>query len=84
MVFLNDDMEDYLPIKHKNYSPLDCLPPSLEEAINCFIIANAIMDIEYRIDNHRSMMINCSRFISVQDIVLVRVYEYLEKNKESD
>ena len=63
----NDDCELYLPIKHKNGSVMSAFPPSLLEAIASFFIANAVRDLRGHEKTHRTMMVNISRFISVQN-----------------
>jgi hypothetical protein len=60
-----DDVEDYLPLKHKAGHPIDELPESLIEAIRAFFIANAIRDLRDQ-NEPRSMLINVSRFKRVQ------------------
>ena len=63
----NDDCEQYLPIKHKNGSVMSAFPSSLLEAIASFFIANAVRDLRGHEKTHRTMMVNISRFISVQN-----------------
>lgn len=63
----NDDCEQYLPIKHKNGSTMSSFPPSLLEAIASFFITNAVRDLRGHKKTHRTMMVNISRFISVQN-----------------
>lgn len=63
----NDDCELYLPIKHKNGSIMSAFPPSLLDAIASFFIANAVRDLRSHEKTHRTMMVNISRFISVQN-----------------
>jgi hypothetical protein len=64
----NDDCDTYLPLKHKKESPLgDYLPQSLEEAILSFFLVNAIRDLRKQDSAHRTMMVNISRFINVQN-----------------
>lgn len=63
----NDDCEQYLPIKHKNGSVMSGFPPTLLEAIASFFIANAVRDLRGHEKTHRTMMVNISRFISVQN-----------------
>ena len=61
------DNEDLLDVRHKiDFVPVD-VPPSLYKAINCFILARAIRMIRGQQDKHHSMMINVSRFTSVQN-----------------
>jgi hypothetical protein len=69
MVRRNDDAEAYVPARHKNHHPVDSLPPSLLEALRCFLIANAIRDLRGEGQSHRSMLVNVSRFTAVQDRV---------------
>lgn len=65
----NDDCEYYLPEKHKkDYVPGE-LPESLKEALASFFITNAIRDLRGQKSSHRSMLINISRFIDVQERV---------------
>lgn len=67
MLESDDDCEMALPIRHKKDDALQYLPESLKEALAAFFIANAVRDL--RCDNkaHRTMMINISRFIAVQN-----------------
>ncbi|TIL42320.1 Z1 domain-containing protein [Mesorhizobium sp.] len=87
-VFLNDetsaritkpilDCENYIPESHKNGAPIADLPPSLYGAINQFIVARAIRNHRGQENKHCSMMINVSRFVSVQKTVrdIISVYE---------
>ena len=67
MLKSNDDCEAQLPLKHKNGSVMRAFPRSLEEAIASFFIANTVRDLRGAEKTHRTMMINVSRFISVQD-----------------
>ena len=73
----NDDCEHYLPIKHKNGSVMKTMPPSLEEAIASFFIANAVRDLRGSTHSHRTMMINVSRFINVQNQITAMVDGYV-------
>ena len=77
MVHNNDDCEYWLPEKHKkDFVPVSELPLSLREAIASFFIANAIRDLRGHQTKHRSMLINISRFIDVQERIrkLVDIY----------
>ena len=64
-----DDRQEnkFLPEKHKKDATVGPLPESLREAICSFFIANAIQDLRHRETTHRSMLINISRFINVQN-----------------
>lgn len=65
-----DDIEDYLPVKHKSDVDISqCeLPESLKAAIRTFAIVTAIRNCKGGLDScvHRSMLINVSRFVKVQ------------------
>lgn len=61
-----DDCEDYLPHSLKNCSPVAELPPSLYRALDQFIVARTIRNLRKQERKHCSMLINVSRFVSVQ------------------
>lgn len=63
----NDDCEYALPIVHKKEDTLQFIPESLKEALAAFFIANAVRDLRGDKKTHRTMMINISRFIAVQN-----------------
>ncbi len=69
MVRYNDDADDLLPANHKNGHSIEHLPHSLLEALRSFLIATAIRDLRGEGPTHRSMLVNVSRFTSVQDRV---------------
>jgi len=64
-----DDSNDIFPLIHKKEWDENYLFPSLIEAIHSFLIVNTIRDINEGSSNtsHRSMLINVSRFIKVQE-----------------
>lgn len=61
-----DDADDWLDPKHKIGTRVDWLPPSLEEAMDCFIVSKAIRIIRGQGSQHHSMLVNVSRFTGVQ------------------
>lgn len=64
----NGDMNEYLDVGHKNNARVRPeLPVSLKEAIMSFFIVNTILDLRGQGPLHRTMMINVSRFNSVQN-----------------
>ena len=73
----NEDCEYYLPEKHKIDFVPKGLPESLKQAIACFFIANAIRDLRGDTNQHRTMLVNISRFINVQEIVCQNVEGYV-------
>jgi hypothetical protein len=60
------DNEDLLPLKHKNFHELVGLPASLERAVRTFILCRAIRILRDDSAAHNSMLVNASRFTSVQ------------------
>lgn len=60
-----DDAEEKLPIKHKKTDIFDSLPKDLEEALNYFVLVNAVRDYRGELKAHRSMMIHMSRFTDI-------------------
>lgn len=61
-----DDCEDYLPTSHLNGDTVSELPPSLYGALEEFIIARTIRNLRGQTAKHCSMLINVSRFVSIQ------------------
>ncbi|MFY3854343.1 Z1 domain-containing protein [Achromobacter xylosoxidans] len=93
-VFLNDessnailrkitDSEEYLPLSHKNGSPVAELPSSLYKAIDQFIVARAIRNLRGQKGKHCSMLINVSRFVSVQKEVRSFIGLRLDRIREA-
>ena len=77
MLESNDDCEKALPIVHKKEDTLQFIPESLKEALAAFFIANAVRDLRGDTKSHRTMMINISRFIAVQNQVTKVVDGYV-------
>lgn len=78
---LNDEQLYYFPFKHKKElsKHLKDLPPSLEEAIRYFVLATAISDYRFDIKEHRTMMVNVSRFTDVQIATQELIQDYLSQ-----
>jgi len=76
-----DDSSELLPLKHKKDFTVDELPETLQESIAAFLVGNAIRDLRGEGPTHRSMLINVSRFTSVQNAVEQRVLDELTKIK---
>lgn len=81
MIRNNDDVENILPLTHKNGAPFSKLPKSLKDAVMIFFIANAIRDIRGQEKSHRSMLVHVSRFILVQNNVRDMVDSYVKELK---
>lgn len=64
---LEDDVKYAFPFKHKKTQEIAKMPDSLKDAIRYFAITNAVRDIIGHTKSHRSMMINVSRFVDVQN-----------------
>lgn len=78
MLHNNDDCEDFIPEKHKkDYTP-EIIPESLKAAIASFIIANAVRDLRGHKNTHRTMLINVSRYIDVQNKLTNIIKEYFK------
>lgn len=78
---LNDEQEHFYFFKHKKdlADNLYALPPSMREAIRYFVIATAVSDSRFDTKEHRSMMINVSRFTDVQNVTADMVQEYINQ-----
>lgn len=77
LVYINDagrEEEDGYPFyfKHKKEWSGE-LPESLTDAIYTFYLANAIRDLRGDLREHRSMLINISRFVNVQKHIKIEV-----------
>lgn len=77
-----DSIAFVLPLKHKSSIRINYIPEDLKTAIVAFMLANTIEDLRGLKNNHRSMLVNVSRFTSVQEQVSDLVIEYL-KNAQS-
>lgn len=73
------DAERSMPQNHKSNFRPNFLPDSLLEAIDTFLLCNAVRDLTEKKTSHRSMLINVSRFTAVQnhirDLVNIHVRE---------
>lgn len=56
-----------IPYKHSKEFQITTMPPSLEEAVCCFLISCAIRDMKGQSSSHMSMLVNVSRFTEVQE-----------------
>lgn len=77
MLESNDDCEYALPIIHQKEDVLQHIPETLKEALAAFFIANAVRDLRGDTRSHRTMMINISRFIAVQNQITKVVDAYV-------
>jgi hypothetical protein len=77
-----DGKTGWMPQRHRSaHQPLyvgkDCLPPSLESAIDAFLLACAARRARGQADRHMSMLIHVTRFNAVQRLVHHQVEEYV-------
>jgi len=75
----SEEIEKYLPLKHKKDHEINELPASMCEALAYFLLANAIRDARGDITDHRSMLINVSRFNNVQVRIKELINIWLDK-----
>ncbi len=78
---INDAEEDF-PRSQKSDSVIDGVPASLLDALRCFLVINAIMDLRNGTPKHRSMLINVSHYTLIQiqvrdilDVILRKMQE---------
>ena len=75
-----EDVKNAFPFKHKKEQDIVELPATLKDAIRYYAVSNAIRDILGQSKTHRSMMINVSRFVDVQNRLKSRVISFWEKS----
>lgn len=86
--FMSEDGTDgWMPLKHKSsHRPLfdgkDELPPSLQEAVDAFILSCAARHLRGQGDQHSSMLIHTTRFNKVQEFVFDQVQAYVRHQKQ--
>jgi hypothetical protein len=76
------DAEDYFPMGHKKSTKVNELPESLKEAIIYFGLSNVVRDKRNNTNKHRTMLINVSRFVDVQESVYQAVADYFIEFRE--
>ncbi|WP_084062730.1 Z1 domain-containing protein [Arenimonas malthae] len=78
-----EDTEDWLPTTHKITAEIDALHPSLESAMNCFVLSKAIRTLRGQGSKHHSMLVNVSRFTRVQSRVASLIAARLQSMKDA-
>ena len=75
----NDEQADFYVFKHKKElaNVLTDIPPSMKEAIRYFILATAVSDTRLDENEHRSMLVNVSRYTMVQNVTADLIDEYV-------
>lgn len=79
----SEEIEELIPLNHKKELKVNALPPSLLEALGYFLLVNAIRDYRGDSKDHRSMLVNVSRFNDVQSSLWDQINNWL-KNVQSD
>lgn len=79
----NKEQDSYFIFKHKKELAEDLydLPPSLMKSIRYFILATAVSDFRKDLNEHRSMLVNVSRFTIVQNQVADLIDNYVTSIK---
>lgn len=77
------ETHDFFRFGHKSNLQINELPESLTEALAYFLLINAIRDVRGDYNDHRSMLVNVSRFTAVQDQLSVRINEWLNQIKNA-
>ena len=80
LVRLVADFDGWMPTRHKNghvplYEGRSELPPSLNEAIDSFILACALRRLRGQATTHCSMLVHVTRYTSVQELVHAQIEE---------
>ncbi len=78
-----DDIDDFLPPKHKSTYKMHALPDSLKEAIRAFVLADTIRSLRGQSSEHCTMMVNVSPYKIPQKSVADCISDYLEVLRES-
>ena len=73
------DSEGRLPLKHKINFPVSLLPASLEKAVRCFVLARAVRLLRGQQGQHNSMLVNASRFTTVQKQLRNVLHEFVTR-----
>ena len=66
-----------IPYKHSKEFQITSMPPSLEEAICCFLVSCTIREMKGQINSHMSMLVNVSRFTEVQESAKELISQFL-------
>lgn len=80
---MNEEQEDYFVFKHKKdlADELYDIPYSMKKAIRYFVLITAISDYRKDTTEHRSMLVNVSRFTLVQNRTADLIDNFLDQIK---
>jgi hypothetical protein len=73
------DNEAFLPLSHKISWVIEELPPSLMRALYCYLLSRSIRTLRNDGLEHSAMMVNVSRFNSVQEQVQLLINDELDR-----
>ncbi|WP_111748841.1 Z1 domain-containing protein [Salinisphaera orenii] len=73
-----DDSEDILPLRHKIDHQICALPRTLLDAIRAFVLSRAIRLERGHQGFHHSMLVNASRFTSVQSQLTAEIHGFVD------
>lgn len=74
---------NFLPARHKKEEPYLNLADSLKKAIKVFLLSSCVYSLRGHEKEHRTMLINISRFNDVQEEIGYQVRLYIEKLKNA-
>jgi hypothetical protein len=74
-----EDYQDVLPTNHKKDWNPGRLPESLKDAVRTFVLVKAIRSLRGQGNRHNSMMVNVTRFTSVQTSLRLLLDQYLKE-----
>jgi len=72
-----EDADIIFPEKHKADLVVHSLPSTLQAATRTFLLSTTVRDLRGEGPTHRSMLVNVSRFTSVQDQVTTLIHTWL-------
>ena len=78
-----DDNADLLPLKHPIHHHVTGLPETLETAVRVFVVARAIRIARGQIGKHNSMLVNVSRFLTVQRQIRNEIHTLVDRVRRS-
>ena len=73
----------WMPVGHRNghkplYRDQNVLPPSLQEAVDAFVLACTARNLRGQADQHSSMLVHVTRFNGVQEAVRDQLRDYVK------
>lgn len=79
----NSDCESIIPLVHGKDREVEQLPESLVDAIDTYVLANAVFDLRGRARDTRSMLINVSKYTEVQNRLADLVQDHLARTQDA-